>query len=1006
MNIDEYERQGREIYAALSAAVAAILVAAIGAEHEYRLQQVTDRAKQPASLRKKLKDRDIGASDEIETEIKDLAGCRVIFYTNGDVARFINSGLIQENFEVLDVKLHHPQPTSDDAVELYISNHYIVRLRSERITLPEYARFAGMRCEIQIQTILNHAWAEMAHDTIYKEPALGNFGGKALDAIKGRMAKVARKYLVPAGYEFQKIANDFQRLVQGKELFDGDALAAIVAAPDNNVRAEALESFVEGVLPLYDDPQEIYPEVVEQLLFAADRARQVSPVTIETPYGTLPAKTYTDIAKAISEVLRHYRYLDVDLTFSALCKLHSWAESDRDREVLIELGNSLAKHEIEVWRLHRPIVQATLVERIGAMSESECIQHAPILVAMLGSILGTEVSATSSSSSTMTFHRGAVVVSDRLRAVRAAAIDLLLRQFHVAIDDAQRRAVLYEFQNATRLPFGTTYGSALAQMVAVDTRTIVDFLAGVTNDLSLHMRQDAEEWISRCYWNAGPPVTQDVDAALLDALAGVRASALAFREAVNSDMDFVIYKVLVGFNSVYPPAWEDNEFQLEQMDAYRKGQIDVLLKSVNESNADLWFDRINRYSKTESDDAATFPVFGKFLTELAETRPAIVHKFIDRMELPLSNFLPAMLDGLMRSSEKVQTEARVHAWIDAGEHLRHIAWYLRFAVPFDETLLVKTFEGASQRGDLHSVRNTLLAAASQFQQHPGALIEKVFLPALRQLMAAADSTWARMPWASWHKSPIIRALDEIQAQVVLDCLVRPLRLESSLEQIVATIADQWPAIVVEYLGRRQELARLDEKPLGYDALPFAVHQLKKPLAANPDLLLEGARSWYQSYPGYFTYDGGQLLASVFPELPDVLFQRLEKLIAGGAESDLKFVLAVLSAFEGIPRVFDLVRLVVAALDSGSEVLSQAGGAIQPTGVVRGAFGFAEAFSARRELLRGWLDDPSDRVRAFATDCIAEFDRRIAAENRSAEASIALRKLNYGEELDDDDSASS
>lgn len=55
-----------------------------------------------------------------------------------------------------------------------------------------------MKCEIQIQTILNHAWAEMAHDTIYKAPILGNFGGKAFDDIESRMRKIARKYLVPA----------------------------------------------------------------------------------------------------------------------------------------------------------------------------------------------------------------------------------------------------------------------------------------------------------------------------------------------------------------------------------------------------------------------------------------------------------------------------------------------------------------------------------------------------------------------------------------------------------------------------------------------------------------------------------------------------------------------------------------------------------------------------------------------------------------------------------------
>ena len=48
----------------------------------------------------------------------------------------------------------------------------------------------------------------MAHDTIYKEPELDSFGTRALDAIKIRMAKIARRYLVLAGYEFGKVAAD------------------------------------------------------------------------------------------------------------------------------------------------------------------------------------------------------------------------------------------------------------------------------------------------------------------------------------------------------------------------------------------------------------------------------------------------------------------------------------------------------------------------------------------------------------------------------------------------------------------------------------------------------------------------------------------------------------------------------------------------------------------------------------------------------------------------------
>jgi ppGpp synthetase/RelA/SpoT-type nucleotidyltranferase len=769
MNIDEYEREGREKYASFSAAVAAIISAAIGASHAYRLQQVANRAKQATSLRKKLSDRKVQTSNSIENEIKDLAGCRVIFYTNNDVSQFINSGLMHQNFEVLEVKLHHPQRASDAAAELYISNHFVVSLQTDRLALPEYAHFAGMRCEVQIQTILNHAWAEMAHDTIYKEPALGNFGGKALEAIKGRMAKVSRKYLVPAGYEFQKIAYDFQRLVKGKELLDGDALAAIVAAPDNNVRAEALETFVESVLPFYDDAHAIYPKIVEQLLLAADRSRREHPIPIETPYGALRAKTYGDIAKAIIGVLRQYRYVDVDLTFRALCQLHDWVEGEEDRNALIELAKALSKYNLDVWRQYGPVVQAGLVELIGAMSETDRSTHALILIPILEQVLSTELSSTTSSSDAMTIHRGAVGVSKQLLAVRAGAIDLLIQQFAFAESEPQRRAVLMTLQNSASYPIGSS--PEIAKMLADDRCIVLNFMTSIASTLSLHARQDVEDWVLRCYWNAAVPAIEDVGHSLLDALASVRSAALMFRDEVNSNEDFVTYKLLVGLNPVYFPAWESKDFHYENSEVYRNDRVAALLASISPENADQWFERVSRYAKSDSNDLATFATFGCFLTDLAMTQPAIVLEFIERMEPPLMSFLPVMLDGLMQSSEHEQTRARIISWIDEGEHLHNIICHIQFSGAFDEGMLVRAFERASELKDMRSVRNALFAAVNQFRDSSHALIERVFIPALVLLTESRDPGWARIQMYSWLKRSIIGALDETEAKTVLDCLV-------------------------------------------------------------------------------------------------------------------------------------------------------------------------------------------------------------------------------------------
>ncbi len=103
-----------------------------------------------------------------------------------EIDRFLNSRLIFDNF-VVDFdgsKIHHAVGTERSADEMYFAIHYLVSLTDGRLSLPEYAKFRGMRCEVQLQTILNHAWAETSHDIVYHPTPIEGFGTKQFAAIK------------------------------------------------------------------------------------------------------------------------------------------------------------------------------------------------------------------------------------------------------------------------------------------------------------------------------------------------------------------------------------------------------------------------------------------------------------------------------------------------------------------------------------------------------------------------------------------------------------------------------------------------------------------------------------------------------------------------------------------------------------------------------------------------------------------------------------------------------
>src|SRR6266446_2343449 len=151
MNFDEYEKRYQTQYGEFAGILRDILEKAIhGGDGIPRPQSIQCRAKEASDLKPKLEARGLLGSSSIEDEIKDLAGVRLIFYTNTDVERFLNSRLISENFEVDwdQTRIHHP--TEENAKQRYQAVHYTVSLSEARTALAEYAKFKGLRCEIQI----------------------------------------------------------------------------------------------------------------------------------------------------------------------------------------------------------------------------------------------------------------------------------------------------------------------------------------------------------------------------------------------------------------------------------------------------------------------------------------------------------------------------------------------------------------------------------------------------------------------------------------------------------------------------------------------------------------------------------------------------------------------------------------------------------------------------------------------------------------------------------------
>jgi ppGpp synthetase/RelA/SpoT-type nucleotidyltranferase len=322
MKLKDYESEHIALYREFCNTVRDILEKAIATAGLPRPQSMQCREKDPKKLKARLEELGALESDSIETLRRDIAGARLIFYTDTDVDRFIGSRLIFNNFEVEEdgIKIHHPTKENDG--RQYRGIHYTIRLKDNRISLPEYVKFKGLRCEVQVQTILHHAWSETSHDILYKTEAREGFGGRAMEAIESRFNRIMNKYLLPAGYEFQRVQHDYERLQQGKELFDRDLLTRLELAADNNERHEILISLKQDVLPNYDDISAVYGDVLPAIVTAAKKARETPIKLIVTPFGELEGKAAADVAMLVVETIEAFRYADIIASFNALRELY------------------------------------------------------------------------------------------------------------------------------------------------------------------------------------------------------------------------------------------------------------------------------------------------------------------------------------------------------------------------------------------------------------------------------------------------------------------------------------------------------------------------------------------------------------------------------------------------------------------------------------------------------------------------------------------------------------
>jgi ppGpp synthetase/RelA/SpoT-type nucleotidyltranferase len=190
-----------------------------------RYQSVQARVKSKRKLREKYLDPSKGYTKL--DDITDLAGLRIITYYEDEVDQVAE--VIKREFEVDPERSVDKRRTEPDRFGYQAANYVCCHAR-RRLADVEYKKYAGVWCEIQITSILRHAWSEMEHEWYDLRDAYP-------DEIRRRFSRVMGVFeLVEAEFiDLKKKRSDYQRSVD---------VRIQAEVPDLSVDAVSLRSLI------------------------------------------------------------------------------------------------------------------------------------------------------------------------------------------------------------------------------------------------------------------------------------------------------------------------------------------------------------------------------------------------------------------------------------------------------------------------------------------------------------------------------------------------------------------------------------------------------------------------------------------------------------------------------------------------------------------------------------------------------------------------------------------
>lgn len=745
------------------------------------------------------------------SDIRDLSGVRVITYIDSELSKIQDA--LWWNRQIGKLKVQKWERRYRDPG--FIGN--FITLTPDESLLSELPReFAGLRCELQLTTILQHGWAEVYHRSIRaKREDLSDFSPKQLSAIEKEYEKLVKGPLREVADNIHFLYKEAVELGRGVEYRVDDPVLHIAKASNTNDLLDGLKAVADAV----DKFGRLLPSLTHSLPILVS----YHPLIDSLPTVPRLVSGHEFNAASRKECLRELLKVTCSLGFTDIkCFLgflfDVWKQTPDARGECESQLREFLRWDVKILRAWGYAAHREIVEQLESLFSQSKLEDWKLFVLSAEHLLGFRLEgAWETGLMTFSIPTGCVRIDEDLSEIRSRAFGWLLKIATSSDDSGLRLHALRALFNALHIPSspaGSVPGAN--ELILKECKSIISSLSSLISTRSVADLivvfdgcRDLEYWYQQEGISASEPES--------------------LRALIENEPQFVRFQQLVGKSKFSGDFAEYSKWKED-----RKQSAKDLAKLVTDSTWLEWKELIIEASHLHTDlGTEQFEPFQEFLKSLCELSPLFASQLLEDEIQTLGRFSSQIIFELLERGDQTRLPAIIVEHLKSGRAVVDIAYGVSWSKKVDLEFVLESIGSIELEKYPDAVGILVENLLKRTELQPNARL--IVLASIEALARHNNFSWYRFFFQGHYNALTSFSFEEWER--ILTALLMYPKLDYHFEELLIAASNCDTLLVLDFLLKRIKVGRERDRSDGvFDSHPRHMSRLASVLEQDSERL--------------------------------------------------------------------------------------------------------------------------------------------------------------------------